>query len=132
MRPIIIDTNFWLLPFERRVNLLEQLQRLLEPESFELIVPSAVANELKTMAGGNPAAKNTRAARAALGVIERYEKEGRARAVERDGPADGIIIGLALEMKAMVATNDRPLRLRLKDKKVRVILLRDEHILDWA
>ncbi len=132
MRQVIIDTNFWLLPFERRVNLTEQLDRLLEADPYQVVVPSAVLNELKTMAGGNPAAKNTRAARAAIAVIERMQKKGQLLVVERDGPADGIIIGLALELGATVATNDRPLKNRLKEKKIAVILLRDKHILDWA
>ena len=132
MRSIIIDTNFWLLPFERRIDLGEQLTRLMEPNQYELVLVSAVHNELKTMAGGPTAAKKTRAARGALGVIERYTKEGRIRMIERDGPADGVIIGLALELNAFVATNDRALRARLEEKKIRAILLRDEHILDWA
>jgi hypothetical protein len=132
MRQVIIDTNFWLLPFERRVNLTEQLDRMLEAEPYSIVVPTPVLNELKTMAGGPPAAKNTRAARAALDVIARLETTGQLQVVERTGPADGVIIGLALELGATVATNDRPLKARLKEKKLSVILLRDKHKLDWA
>ncbi|GEM_PF-197803 len=128
MRKIIIDTNFWLLPFERKIDLFAQLDRLLE-EPYEVIVPQAVLDELKYMTR----MKNKRAvaARGALRVIESKigKKEGMPPFISlssEKGRADGAIITTALQNEGcVVATNDYVLRKRLREKKIRSITLLD-------
>ena len=128
-RAVIIDTNFWLLPFEKRINILGQLERMAEYAPLHIIVPVPVHNELKAMAGRRT--KKRIAAKSALAVIERLVGEKKAQLYEINGSADGAIITSALQTKGWVATNDRQLRMRLGQKKIRTIVLRDEHTLGF-
>ena len=132
MRTIFIDTNFWLLPFEKGLNVLQQLELLSEDEPILYGVPVPVKSELEAMARGPAGGKRTRPARAALRVIEQFVASGKARLFPYDGPADGSLITLALQNNAWVATNDRALKFRLKEKKIKVVLLRDEHKLEFG
>jgi rRNA-processing protein FCF1 len=127
MRKIIIDTSFWLMPFERKIDLFAQLDRLLE-EPYEVIVPQAVLDELGLMARGRM--RRAVAARGALRVIEnKIGKEGHLPHItlsSEKGKADGAIITTALQHEGCyVATNDYILRKRLREKKVNSITLLD-------
>lgn len=132
MRLILLDTNFWLMPFESGVDVLSQLERLSEDAAFEIGIPQPVKYELDAMASNPPSRKRTRAARSAVRVMEQLLQNGKARVISCSGPADGSLITLALQTGAWVATNDRALRLRLRAKKVRVIILRDDRMLSFV
>jgi len=132
MRIVFVDTNFWLLPFEKGLDVLGQLERLSEDEPIVYGISVPVKSELEAMARGPVNAKRTRPAKAALRVIEQMVSSARARLFPYDGPADGSLITLALQNNAWVATNDRALKFRLKEKKIKVVLLRDEHKLDFG
>ncbi len=128
MRSIIIDTSFWLLPFERKVDIFEQMERLLE-EPFVAVVPAPVLSELGAMARG--VGRRAIAARGALSLIEK--KKGKWLEIDpQRGAADGVIITVALQRGAIVATTDSGLRRRLNGKKVNCITLRDLHKVDFA
>lgn len=129
MRLILLDTNFWLMPFELGVDVLSQLERLSEDAPFEIGLPQSIKAELDAMASSPAGRKRTRAARSALRAIEQLLASGKVKLLASSGPADGSLITLALQTGAWVATNDRALRLRLKAKKIKVILLRDDHVL---
>ncbi len=129
MRLILLDTNFWLMPFENGLDLIGQLERLSEDAPFEIGVPTSVKAELDAMASSPPSARRSRSARSALRVMDSMLKSGKAKLLPSSGPADGSLITLALQTGAWVGTNDRALRYRLKAKKVKVILLRDDHVL---
>ncbi len=132
MRTILIDTNFWLLPFETGLDVLPQLERLSEDEPFVIGIAQPVKNELEAMARGPANGKRVRPAKAALRIIEQMLLDGRAKLFPYNGPADGSLITLALQNSAWVATNDRALKIRLKEKKIKVVLLRDEHKLEFG
>ncbi|VVB56792.1 Uncharacterised protein [uncultured archaeon] len=132
MRTILIDTNFWLLPFEKGLNVLEQLDRLSEDEPWQAGISSSVKDELEAMARGPANGRRVRPAKAALRAIEQLLASGRARLLPYNGPADGSLITLALQTNAWVATNDRALKARLKEKKIKVVVLRDEHKLEFG
>ena len=132
MRTIFIDTNFWLLPFERGLDVLGLLERMAETEPLLYGIAVPVQSELEAMARGPAGGKRTRPAKAALRVIEQLLASGKAKLFPYDGPADGSLITLALQNNAWVATNDRALKFRLKEKKIKVVLLRDEHKLEFG
>ncbi len=129
MRTILLDTNFWLMPFENGMDILSQIERLSEDSPFEIGLPQSIKAELDAMASSPLNRKRTRAARSAIRVIEQLIGEGKIKLLASSGPADGSLITLALQTGAWVATNDRALRLRLKAKKIRVIILRDDRML---
>lgn len=134
MRQVIIDTNFWLLPFERKVDIFAQIDRLLD-EPCKMVAPQAVVDELEGMVRGR--GKRAVAARGALSLIlsNAGKSVGLPPWIEIDGQkgrADGVIITVALQRGALVATSDVELRDRLKRKGIRCIILRDGHKVDFA
>lgn len=135
MRKVIIDTNFWLLPFEKKVDLFAQLERLLD-EPYSVVVPEAVMVELQLMARHK--SRRAVAARGALRVIEARmsKREGAPPHIElspEKGRADGAILTTALQNEgSFVATNDYVLRKRLKAKKVRTICLQNGNVIGFA
>ena len=130
-QPIILDTNFWLLPYESRVDIISGLQNLFEYSPFIILVPAPVIDELKMMAG-KTGRKNAIAAKSALKLIEQLKEQKKAEIVEEKGKADGVIITIALQRGAWVATNDKPLRFRLKDKGIKTVILKDNHAITLA
>ena len=132
MRFILIDTNFWLLPFEKGLDVLSLIERMSDDEPLTYGITQPVLNELEAMARGPLNGKRTRPAKAALRAIEQLVTKGKAVIFPYEGPADGSLITVALQKNAWVATNDRALKFRLKDKKIKVVSLRDEHKLDFG
>jgi rRNA-processing protein FCF1 len=132
MLTILIDTNFWLLPFEKGLDIFSQLDRLADTEPFVIGVPTPVLRELEAMALGPRSSKKMRASNAALRIIRQMLSDGRAKLLEYNGPADGSLITLALQHNAWVLTNDRALKRRLKEKKIKVVILRDGHKLEFG
>lgn len=132
MRKIIIDTNFWLLPFERGIDFVSQIERMCDDEPYLLVVPKPVLDELKMMAGEEVKKKNTRAAKGALVAIEWLKKNNQLEIADITGQADGAIITLSLRLHAWVATNDRKLRDRLAVKGIKNLVLKDGHKVDLA
>lgn len=130
-QPIILDTNFWLIPYEFRVDIFAGLENLFEYKPFVILVPAPVLDELKMMAG-QKGVKNSIAARSALGLIEKLVGDEKAQLVQERGKADGVIMTLAIQRGAWVATNDRPLRFRLKEKGIKTVILKDKHAVSLA
>ncbi len=108
MQRVILDTNALLMPFEVRINIDLQLQRLIG--DFEGLVPTPLLGELRR-------SKN-RHAGAALALAAKY------RHCRTDAKGDDAVVELALRTGAYVLTNDKELRQRLKVCGVKVIFLR--------
>jgi rRNA-processing protein FCF1 len=117
--PVVLDTNALMMPVELDVRVFDELERLTgrPPAALDLLVPRAVVAELDRLAGGTDAA--ARAARVGRDLVDR------CRVVETDEPyADDAVLALAVARDALVVTNDRPLRSRLRDADVRVASVR--------
>ncbi|MFA5108006.1 MAG: PIN domain-containing protein [Candidatus Micrarchaeia archaeon] len=128
---IILDTNFWLSPYELRVDILGGLEDLFEYKPYIILVPTPVLDELKMMAS-IPGKKNYVAARSALEVIDRLVVQGKAKHVVSKGKADDILISLSKKEEAWVATNDKMLRLRLKEEGIKTVIIKDSHKVQFA
>jgi rRNA-processing protein FCF1 len=107
---VILDANALLMPFQFRINLDIELERLLG--ECEVLVPSSVLGELEKLA------KENRQAKAALALAKKY----RVSEVEEGG--DASIVSLANELNAIVVTNDKDLIMKLKESRIPVIYLR--------
>jgi len=108
---VILDSNALLMVFQFGINLESELNRILG--SYEIVVPSTVKNELKTL--------KERYAKTALSFSERY------RAISANGNTDDSILGLAEKEKGIVVTNDRILKKRLRAKNIPVVFLRGKN-----
>ncbi len=121
MTEVIMDTNFLLVPYQFKVDVFTELERLLDGP-FTLVVPSKVVGELRGIAR-NPG-RTGAAARFALKILEsRGEK---AKQVESKLPVDDWLFEYARQNRAVVCTNDRGLKQRLKAERLRVVGLRSK------
>jgi rRNA-processing protein FCF1 len=111
--PVILDTNALLTQFEFKIDLEDELTNLLG--TYEILIPSSVLNELKNL-------KN-KDARSALDFALKY------KVIETEKKGDESIFAMAKELNAVVVTNDRVLRKRLKDNDLKVIYLRQKSYL---
>ncbi len=114
LTPVILDTNALLMQFEFKIDLEDELTRLLGV--FEILIPSSVLDELKNIKDKN--------VKSALDLASRY------KTIETEKKGDKSIIFLAEKFKAVVVTNDRELRRRLKEVGIKVIYLRQKSFLD--
>ncbi|HOK28049.1 MAG TPA: twitching motility protein PilT [Methanomassiliicoccaceae archaeon] len=108
MPVVVLDTNALLLPFERSVNIDSQLRSLLG--NCEILVPGSLIGELRR--------SSNKHARAAIELAFRY------KVVDTEATGDQAVIELAERHDAYVVTNDRALIARLREKRIKVILLR--------
>ena len=123
---VILDSNFLFIPSQFQIDIFEGLMTLLN-RKFEPILLSPTHKELQRIAErGSP--KMRRRALLALRLAEK------CRIVEveqgfRETP-DDVIARVAAEWRCSVATNDRALRKRLRDKNVPVVYLRQRSRLE--
>jgi len=112
---IVFDTNFLLVPFQFGVDVFKEAERLVE-ERTDFVTLSPCVEELRSLASGRGG--DARAARAAMVLVEKL------KIIRAGGSADRAIEDYAVKENAVVGTNDRRLRKKLKEKGVRVIGLR--------
>lgn len=95
---VVFDTNALMLPFERRLSVESELERLVGP--FEGLVPEPCLNELVRIASEEKGARRD-GAKMALALAARYDM------VPTEGPADQAALRLARERRAYLFTNDK-------------------------
>ena len=113
-----MDANALMMPFQFSINLDLEIGRLLG--SFELVVPSTVLAELEKVA----AERKTPEARAALRLAARYRTHG------MEGAGDDAVLAAAIELGAILLTNDAGLRRRARRAGLRTIFLRGRNHLE--
>lgn len=127
-RTIILDSNFLLIPFQFKINIFEEIERLLEGP-HEIIVTSGVLKELKRLSKGKK--RGSFAARVALKIIEN-NKEKIKLVKGNEKITDNEIIEIAARCEEpVVCTNDIILRRRLKKQGIRCIVLKGKTKIDF-
>jgi len=123
MKKIILDTNFLTIPYQFNVDIFEEIDRIME-EDYELVTLDKVVEELKRMKKG----KDAVAARIGLELIEKKN----IKVIKTDEKkVDNAIVKLA-DKDTIVATNDRVLREKIKNKNVKVLYLRSKKHLEMG
>jgi len=107
MERIIVDTNALFIPFQLKIRIEDELERLFG--KVEIIVPESVINELYNLS------KTNTIARAALKYAMKF------RVVKNEGSGDRAIVNLAIKTGYPVLTNDKRLKRILKAHGIRVI-----------
>ncbi len=124
---IILDSNAFFIPLQFKIDIFEELKRLLNVR-YEVILLPPVQRELQAMAQeGSP--KRKRYALYALGLAEK------CKLIEldeeyADSTPDDIILNIAHKWKCIVFTNDKELRKKLRDINVPVIYVRQKSRLE--
>ena len=122
MKKIILDTNFLTIPVQFNLDIFEEIDKVME-EDYELFTTDGVIKELKKLAKSK--GKDAVAARIGLELIER--KNIKIIGTKKKDTDKGII-ELADE-NTMIATNDKILRQKLKNKSLKTIYLRSKKYL---
>ena len=117
MKKIILDTNFLMIPYQFKVDIFDEINRIVE-EKYDLITLDSVIKELKGLMKSK--GKDAIAAKIGLELIKRK----RIKIVKiKEKKTDDAILKLANE-NTIIATNDRLLIQRLKNRNIRIIYLR--------
>jgi rRNA-processing protein FCF1 len=125
---VLLDTNFVLLPFQRHIDIFEEIPRLVGGHVDFLLLPHILAELTWLETQGT--SKEKRLAKSALVLVKQH-----CRIVEdspsmiRDLDADSALLYFARQMGAIVATNDSELRRKLVNQGSRAIFLRKLAIL---
>lgn len=121
-RNVVVDANALMMQFQYHLDLETELQRVM-PAAFEVLVPSTVVDELEALtedSGG----KEAEEARLAIELAETFE------VVDVDGKGDEAIIEFAASLDdAVVVTNDKLLRARLRAKGIPNVHMRSKAFL---
>ena len=120
---MLLDTNFLLLPFQRRIDIFEEIPKLLQTKVHLLVLPQ-ILKELQWLATQGPS-KDARAAQSAIEATDQYASiVTETPSTIQNLDADNAILQYAQDIGAIVATNDRELRSKLISQGSRVIYLR--------
>ncbi len=126
-RPVLLDTNFLLLPFQFKINILDDLEYLVE-QSHRFVVSSCTISELQDI--GAHVGKHGMAARLALKLVE--ANRHRIDVVQSTQTVDDWIVDYAAKHNAIACTNDSKLRRRLKKQGVAVVSMKSRSKLGFV
>ena len=123
---VILDSNALFVPIEFKIDIFREVERLLN-RHVDLVLLSTVKRELELLATKD-SPKIRRQASFALKFAEKCKYIPIDE--DRKEQTDDIIINVAKAWNSPVFTNDRQLRLRLRDISVPVIYVRQKSRLD--
>ncbi len=120
-RTVLLDTNALMMQFQFHVDIERELRRIMD-FAYEVAVPSIVVEELETIAKEG-LGKDAHEARMALELAKTF------KVVDAPGEGDTGILRLAVNLNAIVVTNDKILRARLRAKDVPAVYMRSKAFL---
>ena len=118
-KEVVIDTNFFMVPFQFNVDIITELENLLP--SYKLTTPSFVINELKGLKRNNKG-KIRLNANLALKLANSSKVEIKDISLLENETVDDAL----LRVSEVLATNDIELKNRAKDKGITVAYLRQK------
>ncbi len=121
-REVFIDTNFFMIPFQFNVDILEEFKRVLP--NYKLVTTSFVINELNGLKN-NSKGKVRLAAGLGLKIAKSGEIEIRNVPLNKGESVDDALIRLS----TVLATNDANLRKKAKKKGIPLVILRQKKYL---
>ena len=127
MKKVIIETNFLMIPFQLKVDIFSEIERIVN-HAYETCVIDKTIDELKKILE-NERGKTKQAAKFALSLIEK-KKLKIIKTLDDKKDADDEIISIAKKEDCIVATQDKLLKERLKLLKRKVIILRQKRYLE--
>ena len=122
MKKILLDTNFLLIPYQFRVDIFTQIDKIATFE-YELFILDKTLEELKTIVEKQKG-KDKDAAKIALKLIA-IKNIGIIK-TKSNRKTDDIILNLASKEDFIVATQDKDLKRRLINQDISVIILRQK------
>lgn len=118
-KEVVIDTNFFMVPFQFNVDIIDELERVLP--SYKLTTPIFVINELKGLKRNNKG-KIRLNADLALKLANSSNIEIKDISLENNETVDDAL----LRVSEVLATNDIELKKRARKKGITVAYLRQK------
>ncbi|MBN2517794.1 MAG: nucleotide-binding protein [Candidatus Altiarchaeota archaeon] len=115
---VLLDTNFFLVPFQLGVNIFSELDRVLQT-NYTLVTLSPQLDELTRLSKDAKKGSDKTAARIGLELARGM------RVIESPLKGDEAILDFAKRNKCIVCTNDSELRKKLKGMRTRTIFVRN-------
>ena len=119
-KEVVIDTNFFMVPFQFNVDIVTELEKLLP--SYKLTTPSFVINELKGLKNNNKG-KIRLNANLALKLANSSKVEIKDISLLENETVDDAL----LRVSEVLATNDIELKKRAKAKGITIVYLRQKN-----
>ncbi len=113
---ILLDTNFILIHHKFNIDIISEIERVL-PGKYELITLSSVVDELK---------KLKTIGRFGLAFIE----HNNIKVIDWPEKGDRGLLSYAEKHGCILATNDRELRKKAREKSIPILFMRKKRILD--
>ena len=118
-KEVVIDTNFFMVPFQFNVDIITELENILP--SYKLTTPSFVINELKGLKNNNKG-KVRLNANLALKLANSSKVEIKDISLLENETVDDAL----LRVSEVLATNDIELKNRAKSKGITIVYLRQK------
>ena len=118
-KEVVIDTNFFMVPFQFNVDIFHELEDLLP--SYKLTTPNFVINELKGLKRNNKG-KIRLNANLALKLANSSKVEIKDISLLENETVDDAL----LRVSEVLATNDIDLKNRAKNKGITIVYLRQK------
>lgn len=118
-KEVVIDTNFFMVPFQFNVDVIDELEKLLP--SYKLTTPQFVINELKGLKHNK---NNTIRLNASLAL--KLAKSSNIEIKDISLNEGEIVDDALLRVSEVLATNDIDLKKRAKNKGISVVYLRQK------
>ena len=131
MKQIILDTNFLLIPFTLKIDIFTEIERIIN-EPYKICIVKQTIDELYNIIK-NQKGKHKDAANLALQFVEKKNivilepKHLNMTGDSKIPIVDDIIVEIA-DKNTYVATQDKLLKNRLKQKKIKVIYSRNKKL----
>ncbi|XES76778.1 MAG: PIN domain-containing protein [Candidatus Bathyarchaeia archaeon] len=123
---IIVDSNALFVPLQFKIDIFTELQRVLN-RNVQLILLSPVKRELETLTQK----KSPKVQKEAAFALTLAEKCSYVKVSEKPNePTDEAILRIAKKWKAPVFTNDKLLKMKLRDISMPVIYVREKSRLE--
>jgi uncharacterized protein len=122
---VILDSNAFFVPLKFKIDIFDSLKNLFN-RNLDCILLSPVKRELQLLAND----ETSKARREAAYALQLAQKCTFVAVEAGNESTDDIIVRVAKSWNAYVFTNDRQLKLRLRDISVPVIYLRQKSRLD--
>ena len=127
MALVLLDTNFLMVPEQFGVDVFSEIERIVP--DYDLVTLSGIVLELKKIRETAKKGKDKLAASVALGFVEKFHEK--IKIIESIGDVDEFIVKFSLENNAIVCTNDKELKKKLRKRGVRVIQMRGKCKLEF-
>ncbi|MHA1298100.1 MAG: type II toxin-antitoxin system VapC family toxin [Candidatus Helarchaeota archaeon] len=120
---IILDTNFFFVPFDFNVNIFREFDRIIQT-SYEVVTFPAIIDELKNLEKKRSSIKWKKRIQLAMKIVEKCKVIKKIPDTEEK--IDVFILRIAKENNWIVATNDKELKKKLRQNRINVIYLRQK------